>query len=194
MDPILRIYNQRDNHKPTAEYIEWVQDTVREENIGRVDPRKIIRNRKGAKQLFRGKMYTFSYMPKGRDDLPYYDRYPLMILEEDRDDSIYGWNLHYLPYDKRDFVLFQLLGLVSNQRFDATTRFRLTYQLIRDLSKYRWMKNCYRRYKRSRLIGKIVLIPADQWFIASRVPFDMFMKKSKSRVWTDTRRKFYEDR
>ena len=45
-------------------------------------------------------MYVFSYMPKGRNTLPYYDRFPLMVLEED---NLYNLKKEAVEF-KREFT------------------------------------------------------------------------------------------
>src|SRR5882672_6183900 len=44
-----------------------------------------------------GQLVMYSYDPKWKDVLPYYDRYPVVIPIELKPDRMLGLNLHYLP-------------------------------------------------------------------------------------------------
>ena len=44
-----------------------------------------------------GNMYMFFYDPKTKDDLPYYDSFPLTVVVGPAPGGFYGLNLHYLP-------------------------------------------------------------------------------------------------
>ena len=44
-----------------------------------------------------GSMQMFFYDPKTKDTLPYYDRFPLVVVVGPAEKGFYGLNLHYLP-------------------------------------------------------------------------------------------------
>ena len=58
-----------------------------------------------------GGMYFFLYDPKTKEELPYYDRFPLVIPLKREDDGFLGLNLHYLPVPYRIRLLRKLLPL-----------------------------------------------------------------------------------
>jgi len=56
-----------------------------------------------------GNLYYFYYDPKSRDDLDYYDRFPLVLTLEKYTDGFLGLNLHYLPLQYRVAFLGKLM-------------------------------------------------------------------------------------
>ena len=60
-------------------------------------------------RVVKGKLFCFYYDPKGKDDLPYYDRFPLILVLEKYNDGFLGLNLHYLPIRYRVAFLDKLL-------------------------------------------------------------------------------------
>ena len=60
-------------------------------------------------RVVKGKLFCFYYDPKGKADLPYYDRFPLVLVLEKYNDGFLGLNLHYLPIKYRVAFLDKLL-------------------------------------------------------------------------------------
>jgi hypothetical protein len=56
-----------------------------------------------------GMLYFFYYDPKTKADLPYWDRFPLVLVLEKYDDGFLGLNLHYLPVKYRVAFLQKLM-------------------------------------------------------------------------------------
>ena len=85
-----------------------------------------------AKEQFRkrnrfqvGGMYYFYYDPKTKDDLPYYDRFPLVIPIENYKDGFLGLNLHYIHPRQRIILLDKLSETSSNKTFDERTKLKI---------------------------------------------------------------------
>ena len=53
---------------------------------------------KVARRLEVGKMYMFTYDPKWKADLPYYDTVPLVVIAEPTAQGFSGINFHYLHF------------------------------------------------------------------------------------------------
>ena len=47
-----------------------------------------------AKRYLAGRMYTFFYDPKTKDELPYYDTFPVVLIIETTGNGFTGLNLH----------------------------------------------------------------------------------------------------
>ena len=67
---------------------------------------------------------------KFKKTLPYYDGFPLIIMLGPAPNGFYGLNLHYLPHSLRAKFLDQLYDTTNNEKYDSTTRFRLTYDIL----------------------------------------------------------------
>ena len=56
-----------------------------------------------------GGLYYFLYDPKTKNDLPYYDKFPLVMPLKRDADGFLGLNLHYLPLNYRINFMRKLL-------------------------------------------------------------------------------------
>ena len=136
-----------------------------------------------------GKMYVYFYDPKYKETLPYYDRFPLTILVGPARGGFYGLNLHYLPLDIRAKFLDGLLDTINNERYDESTRFRLSYSMLQRATKLRAFKPCFKRYLTKHVRSRFAMVQAPEWEIATFLPTADFEKASSSSVYRDSRRK-----
>ena len=135
-----------------------------------------------------GSMNMFFYDPKTKDTLPYYDRFPLVVIVGQAKDGFYGLNLHYLPMNLRAMLLDALLDNLTNEKYDTSTRFRLTYNLLQSTARLRYFKPCFKHYLSSNVKGNFARVPSTEWEIATFLPTARWTKASQRQVYTDSRR------
>jgi len=133
-----------------------------------------------------GRMFFFFYNPKTKDDLPYYDRFPLVIPFKRYDDGFLGLNLHYLPPRYRLIFLDRLYMVLNNHEYDETTKFKLTYKILESNAKLRYFEPCLKRYLRSHIKSKMVIVEPEQWEIAAVLPAEFFAKKQAINVFKES--------
>ena len=136
-----------------------------------------------------GDMFMYFYDPKTKDTLPYYDRFPLTILVDRAPKGFYGLNLHYLPLDIRAKFLDALLDNLTNKRYDESTRFRLSYEMLKGASRLKAFRPCFKRYLSAHVRSRFAKVEAPEWEIATFLPTADFEKASSSEVYKDSRRK-----
>jgi hypothetical protein len=136
-----------------------------------------------------GKMYMYFYDPKHKETLPYYDRFPLIVMVGPAPRGFMGLNLHYLPLATRAKFLDALLDTINNERYDESTRFRLSYEMLKRASKLKAFRPCLKRYLSSHVRSRLAMVPAPEWEIATFLPTADFEKASSSQVYKDSRRK-----
>ena len=135
-----------------------------------------------------GSMFMYFYDPKHKDKLPYYDRFPLTIPIEPAEGGFIGINLHYLPPVLRAKFLDALLDVTNNKKYDDTTKFRLTYRLLKGARNMRYFKPCLKRYLLSHVRSRFAEVPAPEWEIATFLPTAQWEKASAGRVYSDSRK------
>ena len=139
-------------------------------------------------RLVVGRMYLFHYDPKTKEDLPYYDTFPLIFPFRKVGDGFYGINLHYLPHVLRARLMDSLYTLVNNTNYDDTTKLRISYQILESSSQFKYFKPCVKHYLNSHVRSRFLWIPADQWKTALFLPLERFEKANKATVWKQSRR------
>lgn len=135
-----------------------------------------------------GRMFMFVYDPKSRMDLPYYDRFPLVLTLEHRGPNLLGLNLHYLPVLARARLFNSLLSFVTDDRYDSRTRIRATYQIIKKLSKLYPAMAIIKEYDIKYIRTRLLEVHPRDWEIALFLPTEAFEKKGKQTVWDDTQK------
>lgn len=165
----------------------WFRDKASKISVTRReilnDERTTIRQRPGV-----GRMYHFFYDPKHRKTLPYYDTFPLIIMVGPAPGGFYGLNLHYLPPKLRAKFLDKLMDIASNKKLDDRTKLKISYNLLKNTSKYKEFAPCFKHYLRKHIDSRIAEIHAPEWEIAIFLPTEQFVKKSKNAVWAKSRR------
>jgi hypothetical protein len=136
-----------------------------------------------------GGMFMFFYQPKHRETLPYYDTFPLVIVIGPKEGGFLGLNLHYLPPVLRAKFLDALLDTTNNKRYDETTRFRVTYDLLQRAAKYKYFQPCIKHYLNDQVRSRFARVEAPEWEIATFLPTADFQKASQAQVYKDSRRK-----
>ena len=137
-----------------------------------------------------GKMYFFTYNPKWKATLPYYDTFPLIFPIERYTNGFLGINFHYLHPKDRAILMDQLKSYANNKRYDETTKLKLSYQTLAGFSKIKRARPTIHRYLTGKVGSKFVLINADEWEVALFLPVERFKKASKQKVWTDSKGMF----
>ena len=131
----------------------------------------------------------YAYDPKTKEDLPYYDRFPLVFPFRKTADGFYGLNMHYLPYDLRIYLLDALLTFKNNSRWDETTKLKYSWALIDGVSKYKAAHPCVKQYLNSHVRSQFRRVSSADWATAMLLPVERFVGASKQQVWSDSRKK-----
>lgn len=160
----------------TKESLEWFSKRIRKDSR--------IRNLDNVTKGFKaqrpgpGKLMTYSYNPKFRDKLKYYDTHPLIICLETTSGGWYGANIHYLPPSLR-VKLFEELEYNNNTLNRIATM----------LSNNPYTAPCLKRYLARQVMSQPVVIPKEEWEIAIQLPFENFQKETLKTIWRESRTK-----
>ena len=137
-----------------------------------------------------GRMYFYYYDPKTKDSLPYYDKFPLVIPIEQYRDGFLGLNLHYIHPKQRILLLDTLSEFANNSKYDASTKLRLSYDLLKRAGTAYQATPCIKRYLFAHVQSRFVEITADEWDIAALLPLENFQKAPASKVYSDSMEQF----
>lgn len=170
----------------TKESREWFRKkasnlrSINREALMNEDPIK-----RGNKQIV-GSMQMFFYDPKFKEELPYYDAFPLVIVVGPAEGGFYGLNLHYLPPILRAKFLDALMDIADSKNTDDA-KFSLSYRLLQRSSKLKYFKPCFKHYLSKHVKSKFAEVPAPEWEIATFLPTADFRKRNRNKVYYDSR-------
>jgi hypothetical protein len=133
-----------------------------------------------------GGLYHFYYDPKGKADLDYYDRFPLVLALEKYGDGFLGLNLHYLPIKYRVAFLDKLMDYAVLDAEDDPKRIRITYDILQASRRFKEFRPCIKRYLHGHIKSKILTIEPKEWEVAIFLPTQLFKGAKPQEVWQES--------
>lgn len=140
-------------------------------------------------RFFPGYMYHFTYDPKTKETLPFYDTFPLILAVAPAPGGFYGVNLHYLAPATRALFLDKLMDIANKTEFDEKTRFRLNYNLLSSSRRFKEFAPCFKHYLTTNITSRLMMVPSQEWETAIFLPTEKFQGASKRTVWKDSKKK-----
>jgi len=166
----------------------WFAKNVKK--LGKLGPNVLKDDRLKKTRIRAGDMVMYTYDPKLKKTLPYYDTFPLAIIVGKAPGGFHALNLHYLPPKVRAIFLDKLNDVANNQKFDDSTKFKITYKLLKATANYKYFKPCYKHYLTPNVTSNVMKVNAAEWNIAIFLQTAAFRKKSTRYVWGQSRRMY----
>jgi len=128
-----------------------------------------------------GAMYMYLYDPKWKEELPYYDTFPLVLPIEIYNDGFLGLNLHYLPPVARAKFLDRLndFRVGKNER----QRLAMSYRLLKGAARYKAFERCCKRYLAKQIRSNLLLVEPKDWEVVVYLPTESFQKATANDIW-----------
>jgi len=142
---------------------------------------------KEARQLEVGKMYLFSYDPKGKADLPYYDTVPLVIITEPLPGGFSGINLHYLAPTFRANLLDKIYPVERTLTDKSLLRARWSF--VSNFSRFPEARGSVKKYLTPHITGKMIEVHPENWKAAIFLPVQNFVGASDRTIYRNTMEK-----
>lgn len=133
-----------------------------------------------------GGLYFFFYNPKLKDDLPYYDVFPMVIPIEKYGDGFLGLNLHYLPIRYRQILLQKMKPLAIYDEQDEFKRLRVSYDILNASRRYKEFRPCIKRYLNTNIKSRVMAVCPEEWDVALYLPVHQFKKAPATDVWNES--------
>lgn len=172
----------------TKEAEVWFAKNVKK--LGKLGSNVLKDDRLKKTRIRAGDMVMYTYDPKLKKTLPYYDTFPLAIIVGKAPGGFHALNLHYLPPKVRAIFLDKLSDVTNNDKFDDSTKFKITYKLLQSTRNYKYFAPCYKHYLTPNVTSNVMKVSAAEWNIAIFLQTAAFRKKSQRYVWGQSRRKY----
>ena len=179
--------------------LSWIQGKInaikKTSGIAADISKEVSRQRgKTLKYRDRGHMYFFYYDAKLKAELPYWDKFPLVLVLELYDDGFLGLNLHYLPVKYRIAFLKKLAKTYAIKNHEQTVvskngeieRLRVTYEILKMTKNLQEFRPCIKRYLGAHIKSPLLEVAPNEWDIAITLPIQQFQKKKAPEVWKDS--------
>lgn len=177
--------------------VQWFQTAIKALSRSSYQPGKLLQSQRHLTLApYSGKMYLYKYDPIHAETLRYYDTVPLIFFlnrhpdASKRRDYFYGLQLHYIAPNLRVKLLHKLYEVANNQKYDATTRLKITWKYLERLGRAQnlGLQNAIKMYKISAMRSRFLEIPPSAWPMVACLPIENFQKASKQKVWHDSKK------
>lgn len=166
--------------------LQW-QREMRNQSYTQLSQQKFTKQLVPPKAVQLGALYFFLYTPLNTLTLPYYDRFPLVLVIDRDADSFLGLNFHYLPYRTRAILFDALYSTRLQTRPDnLKSRLAVNYKLLNAVSKYKAFRPCLKRYRYNRVRTALLQVGETDWDLALFLPVEQFSKKLRTEVWQES--------
>ena len=142
-----------------------------------------------------GDMVLFSYSPKHKTTLPYYDAYPMVFPFSDNGNSFAGLNMHYLDPKNRMVLFNALLSTANNSQLDDSTKLNINWEILKSLSQHQHMKPAIKNYLKDHVRGRYLKVKPEKWTeVVMRLDYVQWRSEGKKyniarTAWHDSRTK-----
>ena len=149
--------------------------------------KKVGESAKGFKPavLKPGKMFTFGYDAKLKAILPYWDKFPLIVVLDTYKNGFLGLNFHYLsPIDRQKF--FTKILKFSNQKgdpMDFTDKaiFNISWDAVKNI---KHADKMIHKYLYGHVRTSLLEAPPNEWENVIFLPYQKFVGASAKSVWS----------
>ena len=167
----------------------WFREAAR--SLTQVDRNRMMRDKKNTVSKISsndiGKMFIFFYDPKWKDELPYYDTFPLIFVIESYTDGFLGINLHYLPPILRAKLMDSLYSISSDNKYNENTKLNISYKILKSAARFKYFKPCVKRYLFSHVRSNYLNVESIYWDAALMLPIENFNKATIETIYRESR-------
>lgn len=162
----------------------WLMEQMH--NLGQMQRQNILNKGDSAGIIRPGRFYFFAYLPKGRDEMFFYDRFPLVyVMNRQAGGKFLGVNFHYLEPRLRAWFINALLRYASDSEWYMTEDafVKAVYPMFKVNKSLRFYKPTIKTYLKSHIVSKVVEVPPSDWKTVMFMPLERFAKMSSADVY-----------
>lgn len=168
----------------------WYENKVRNAAAGMSAQRFLGDNiAHQTKTVSPGDMIMYFYDPKTKNDLPYYDTFPLLLPFGMDEKHFTGLNLHYISPAQRAVLLQKLMEYVTDDKLSPKTKINASWSVLKNASTFPEVAPCVKQYLFGRVKSNYIVIPPKEWEYVIWLPLEKFKKSSNEAVWADSSRR-----
>lgn len=139
-------------------------------------------------KILPGYFYQFFYDPKYKEELPFYDTFPLAIPFSATNTHFTCLNLHYIYPKVRLLLLSKLLAFATDDKLSKKMKINLSWKLISNASRFPMVAPCVKMYLRGHVKSKFLKIPPSDYYSAIFLPTESWKKSTNAEVWKKSSR------
>lgn len=127
-----------------------------------------------------GQLVLYKYDPKWKEELPYYDTVPLIIVTRITPKGWYGINLHYCPPRIRTWIMNKLYEVNTRKNMLQRDRMKMSWTIAQKAAQAvgstRHLEQAIKQYLATHVRSKPVVIDPAHWDMVVHLPLARFRK------------------
>jgi hypothetical protein len=131
-----------------------------------------------------GRVYTYGYDAKMKKTLPYWDRFPLIVVLDVYSDGFLGLNFHYVSPIEREKFLRKILKFASQkgdpEKFTDKAYFNISWDAVQNIP---GAKKMIHKYLYGHVRTSLLEAPPNEWENIIYLPYQKFVGASAKSVW-----------
>lgn len=182
-EEFMRI-NKTDVIKFTMDSLVWFKNRLRN---AKINESEVLRGELGKRRSKPsiGGMFFFRYDAKYKEELPYWDAFPLVIVFNEDKDHVWGINLHYLAPEARVIIFKRIMDIIGSKTILDNRKISVTWEVLNAMAHSKWIKHAVKCYLKGHLRSMPVEVRSEEWSASIFLPLENFQKASKEHVWKD---------
>lgn len=132
-----------------------------------------------------GQVYFYIYDAKLKDELPFWDKFPLVIPIKYYRDGWLGLNLHYAPPQLRAMLLDKLMDYAKTFKSEKAFM-KVSYGLLKATLGLKQFGPLIHRYLINHVQTELVKVDSQYWEKAALLPVQQFQKADARTVWRES--------
>lgn len=158
----------------SGEMQRWLFEKAQEAKAPNIARKIVLSNdQRGRSTTMLGRLYFFKYDPIGKYTLPKYDKFPMCIPIERRNNGFLGLNMHYIGTGARRSLLDMLLATRNVVELTDQTVIKANYQLIKSVDKINSLAApCVHRYVFNQVRSRFIEVYPSEYDIAIQLPVE----------------------
>lgn len=166
--------------------------------------RKVLGVQRSSRQIMSGKnveksrarlgeMYFFLYDPKTKEEMRYYDIFPLVLPIEPAKGGFIGINFHYVEPILRAKILDEIAS-IDAENLSKKARLTRLITLNQKVASLKLVRPTLHRYLYSKMKSRFIVVDPSDWGLAIFLPVERFKKKRSRFVWEESSKMISEAR
>jgi len=133
-------------------------------------------------KILPGTLVFFSYDPKYKEKLPYYDMFPLSFIIGIDKGHMTGINFHYLAIPVRIKLYDMMYKIASMTHLPTQQVLALNWKLLSNISKFPMVVPAIKKYRFDHIRSRFIKIDIEDWKTAIMLENAQFKKQSAGTV------------
>jgi hypothetical protein len=177
LDDIKRVADYNPNNSVT-----WFKTKVQQLTSGEMSTQKFLgdnqayqKSGRGKNVIVPGQLVMFGYDPKGKDTLPMYDKFPLLLPFGVDGVHFIGLNIHYMAPMYRVALLDKLLVASNNKMMTDRLKLKTSWEILKSASDQKRLNFSVKMYLWGHVKTNFIVIPTVDWPTCCFLPLARFM-------------------